>query len=218
MHDVPLLRYKAADFILSWSDDTCHIIATHCHELAKFHFDWKGQANLDEFVRFVRKIHVLTHVKFSQSLFSRLNDETLSVLAASHQGLQKIALSNCVQITDDGMTAIAEGCPRLVSVVCRTRKNISDRTLFALATACPDLAKLDFSFTGITDAGIVMVAEKCHRLRYLDVRSAQYVTREGVKKVWALRPYCEVMHTTRPTQDEISCLISRGTSCIYLNG
>jgi len=188
------------------SDDTCHVIATNCHELAKLHFCCEKQPPLDEFVRFVRKIHVLTHVTFFQCHL--LNDTALSVLATHHSHLRKITIHNCSKITNAGMIAIAKGCPELVSVVCQLQRRISDRTLFALATSCPHLAKLDFSFTySITNTGIVMVAEKCHRLRDLDVTHTD-VTREGIKKVWALRPYCEVMHTTAPTQDEISCLIS----------
>ena len=65
------------------------------------------------------------------------------------------------------MTAIAEGCPHLVSIDLVSNRNISDTSLSAIARHCPKLTSIDLKdCLGVSDMGILAIAEGCPHLVY----------------------------------------------------
>ena len=66
-----------------------------------------------------------------------------------------ILTSQCDNVTDEGVRALASGCPQLQSLNIAGCRNITDEGLRALASGCSQLQSLDIgdSCWNITDAG-----------------------------------------------------------------
>ena len=66
--------------------------------------------------------------------------------------MRSVTADRCFDITDDGLVALAEGCPRLeeVHLVC---SNVGDDGVEALVLCCPSLVSLNLNFQYADNAG-----------------------------------------------------------------
>ena len=73
------------------------------------------------------------------------------------------------------MIAIGLSCPNLLEIVIgSSNHNFSDRGLIAVACGCPALEWISISnCTNITDAGLIVLAQKCFQLKSITMTSSK---------------------------------------------
>eukprot|EP00899_Mesostigma_viride_P008355 jgi/Mesvir1/17520/Mv08773-RA.1 len=110
-----------------------------------------------------------------------VTDEGLVAIAASCQGLEGLDVSGCSKVSDRGVIAIAEACPGLLKLAVAKCDRVSDASLVALGNHCKRLEVIYADGAWVGDAGVIAVARGCSRLRRLavDVR----VTDDGLTQV-----------------------------------
>lgn len=90
----------------------------------------------------------------------------------------------CCQVTDVGMTKIAETCSQLQSLNIYTPKEITDVGVTKIAKNCTQLQRLTlFDCYKVTDVGINKIGENCSQLQSLNLRGCYYVTDSGITKI-----------------------------------
>ncbi|KAI8920078.1 hypothetical protein DFJ77DRAFT_451011 [Powellomyces hirtus] len=108
-----------------------------------------------------------------------------SPIAPPTQGgfeLQELILSDCSFLTDATVTAVAASCHKLqylsLSFCCALTESFAE----PLCTGCPELRALDMSFCGsaITDANLLVLAQRLKRLERLSIRGCVQVTEQGI--------------------------------------
>ena len=101
----------------------------------------------------------------------------ISAIAEGCHHLTSINLCRCAGISDIGVVAIAEGCHGLTSInLCRCA-GISDIGVVAIAEGCPGLTSIDLSGSGrISDTGVVAIAEGCPGLTSIDLSVCRYIS------------------------------------------
>ena len=134
-----------------------------------------------------------------------VTDDGLIRLGEVCRALKKIKLwSREGEITDIGLTKLAEGCPKLEEFIFAAG-DLTDKTLFSLAQHCPalhtvnvgscrmitddgvaslayncvGLHKLDLSSTKVSDTGLAKLAEGCPSLEYVNLNSCINITDRG---------------------------------------
>eukprot|EP00899_Mesostigma_viride_P001317 jgi/Mesvir1/11186/Mv14577-RA.1 len=103
---------------------------------------------------------------------------------AGHLGaLEELGVAECDAANDASITAVASQCPRLRIVDASRCDGVTDEGVDALATRC-SLVKLRVSgCSGVTDASMIIVGERCPALEELDVSQCSGVTVTGVLAV-----------------------------------
>ncbi|KAI8441672.1 hypothetical protein MSG28_015213 [Choristoneura fumiferana] len=89
-------------------------------------------------------------------------DGSMKTLA---QLLTHVNVSWCQSITENGVEALARGCPKLKSFICRGCKQVNDRAVSCLATYCPDLEVLN-----------VQGCDSCRMLERMDLEECVLIT------------------------------------------
>lgn len=89
-----------------------------------------------------------------------------------------------VGIGDEGVAAIAGGCPRLKVVNVSYCANITDASLRSLAQGLRDLVQLELrACINVTSVGLCYLAASCKHLRELDVKRCSYVSDSGIHAI-----------------------------------
>lgn len=89
-----------------------------------------------------------------------------------------------VGIGDEGVAAIAGGCPRLKVVNVSYCANITDASLRSLAQGLRDLVQLELrACIKVTSVGLCYLAASCKHLRELDVKRCCYVSDSGIHAI-----------------------------------
>ena len=104
------------------------------------------------------------------------NTELISIANGLPQ-LQSLDISNCYNITDEGIRAVATGLPHLQSLSLSNCCNITDEGIRALATGCPHLQSLDISWCyTITNEGITALVTGLPQLQSLNISYCGNIT------------------------------------------
>ena len=115
-----------------------------------------------------------------------------------------------VGIGDEGVAAIAGGCPRLKVVNVSYCANITDASLRSLAQGLRDLVQLELrACINVTSVGLCYLAASCKHLRELDVKRCCYVSDPGIH---AIAQGCPNLR-----QVQIHCLLQIHLRSIYLS-
>ena len=111
------------------------------------------------------------------------NDAQLISIANGLPQLQSLNLSNCWNITDEGITAVANGLPQLQSLNIDSCNNITDEGIRALASGLHQLQSLNIAdCDNITDTGIRAVASGLPQLQSLNIADCDNnITDEGIR-------------------------------------
>ena len=69
----------------------------------------------------------------------QVSDELLAEIALGCPRLQRISVSNCTSLTDQGVRGLAAGAPRLLAFVADDVGRLTDSCLLALGDSCKSL-------------------------------------------------------------------------------
>ena len=102
--------------------------------------------------------------------------------------LTSINLGRCGNITDAGLSALAQGCPQLTSINLECCRKMTDAGVSALARGCPQLTSINLSGCNkMTDAGLSALARGCPHLTSINLDGCYKITDAGRN---ALRQGC----------------------------
>ncbi len=97
--------------------------------------------------------------------------------------LQRLDLSFCHLVTDEGMVSIARNMPELELLAIAHCAEITEEGVQAIAKGCRNLVYLDMAHCRqVTDRGLRAVLRHCQRLRYLDVRGVNNLTTAELRR------------------------------------
>jgi len=105
-------------------------------------------------------------------------------------------MAECPKIGDASLEALASGCSGLEQLAASKAIRVTDRGVIAIARACPRLLVLGISQCKITDAALKEVAQNCKALEQLDVKGCAEVTDDGLISVGSLCPMLQRLAVT----------------------
>ena len=110
---------------------------------------------------------------------TKVKDTGISCIGQYCPDLREIHLCGN-NITDLGLVALAKGCPLLEAANLYCCSYVTYITLSALSTGCSQLLSVKLTGTGITDAGISILAHGCSLLQSIHLESCDYITNFGL--------------------------------------
>lgn len=94
-------------------------------------------------------------------LADRINDGSVIPLSVCKR-VERLTLTNCRQLTDNGLTQLVQGSASLLALDISGDRNISDVSIRAIADNCRRLQGLNISgCTQITNDSMIVLAESC---------------------------------------------------------
>ena len=97
--------------------------------------------------------------------------------------LQRLDVSFCHLITDEGLLAIARNMPELELLAMSQCSDVTEEGVQAVAKGCRKLVYLDMAHCmRVTDRGLRSVLRHCPRLLYLDVRGVNNLTTAELRR------------------------------------
>ena len=106
-----------------------------------------------------------THDPINLSGCSWITDLDLGTWTTKGSQTQSITLRGVPELTDKGVTILAEACREVTSIDLSGNLKITDASLFALANNCNGLLEVNvYGCRGLTDAGLAKLMMQCPRL------------------------------------------------------
>jgi F-box and leucine-rich repeat protein 2/20 len=102
----------------------------------------------------------------------------ISCIARGCEKLVYITIENCRQIDDTALIAIGSSCRNLLGITITDSlgPRFSDRGLTAIACGCPVLESISIICVNMTDAGVIVLAQKCFHLKSVTLDSSKMIT------------------------------------------
>ncbi|KAI9104402.1 hypothetical protein K1719_022974 [Acacia pycnantha] len=117
----------------------------------------------------------------SLSLSVDITDSGFTFVQSYGSNLRNLDL-RCSNVTDNGLTLAASGCPLLTSISLYRCLKITDNGLETLANGCPLLTTISlFRCLKITDYGLETLGNGCLSLKYVDLSFCSKISDKGVK-------------------------------------
>eukprot|EP00672_Neobodo_designis_P009182 CAMPEP_0174878772 /NCGR_PEP_ID=MMETSP1114-20130205/82927_1 /TAXON_ID=312471 /ORGANISM="Neobodo designis, Strain CCAP 1951/1" /LENGTH=393 /DNA_ID=CAMNT_0016114161 /DNA_START=41 /DNA_END=1219 /DNA_ORIENTATION=+ len=144
-------------------------IAQHCQQLRYLDVRFTGSDVTDAAVAAVaRHCPLLEHLRVAFTSGS-VTDASLTVVAAFCPNLRFLDASN-TSISDVAIEAIARQCPELAHLeVPHSTGRVTNASICCVADCCPALQFLDIANTRVTADAVRAVAQRCTKLRHLDM-------------------------------------------------
>ncbi|GJN05003.1 hypothetical protein PR202_ga22596 [Eleusine coracana subsp. coracana] len=113
----------------------------------------------------------------------RVSDAGVIAIAESCS-LQKLNLCGCQLITDSGLTAIARGCPDLISLDISVLRMIGDMALAEIGEGCPKLKEIALSHCPeVTNVGLGHLVRGCQQLESCQMVYCRQISSAGVATI-----------------------------------
>ncbi|CAN7939618.1 unnamed protein product [Ixodes hexagonus] len=139
--------------------------------------------------RFVAQCPLLSHLNVEGC--KGVDDAAVEALCAL-DGLLSLNMSHCCHVSDDGLLALARGCPRLVLLNADGISRITDRAVCGLAERLgPQLVCLELDGEQLTDASF-QALRCCRRLETLAVSYAENLTDASLACIRDLHSLCRL--------------------------
>jgi len=106
-------------------------------------------------------------VQFEFEENSGIEDEGLKAIALGCPALEKLMVCACQNITDSSIALLAQNCPKLHFLDMFGLKKITDEAIVAIAQGCPLLEFIDIAWCDITDRSFVALVDGCPLLTEL---------------------------------------------------
>eukprot|EP01012_Entosiphon_sulcatum_P022512 TRINITY_DN2747_c0_g1_i2.p1 TRINITY_DN2747_c0_g1~~TRINITY_DN2747_c0_g1_i2.p1 ORF type:complete len:516 (+),score=107.16 TRINITY_DN2747_c0_g1_i2:144-1691(+) len=131
----------------------------------------------------VRKAHAITFTHL-ELVGCQMTDAGVTVIAQHCTGLTDLNLFGCSQMTDAGVTAIANRCTGLTNLSLKDHLQVTDAGVTAIANRCTGLTDLTlYGCEQVTDAGVTAIANRCTGLTDLTLYGCEQVTDAGVTAI-----------------------------------
>ncbi|GLJ06895.1 hypothetical protein SUGI_0051710 [Cryptomeria japonica] len=113
-----------------------------------------------------------------------VSDQSIQAIASTCSfNLISLQVEWCLDITDEAIRSVLSGCIQLENLDMACCDKITDHAFTCLGNhgsgSCLKVLKIN-NCPGISITGIALIAEFCHSLKYLDVRSCPQITEEDV--------------------------------------
>jgi hypothetical protein len=95
--------------------------------------------------------------------------------------LCEISFKSCKCVTTEVLTLIATSCPHLRKVRVTNCRNVDDQGIIAIAGPGSMLEDVSLESLGITDASLIVLGTHCLHLRSVELLSCSEVTKKGVR-------------------------------------
>lgn len=129
-------------------------------------------------------LQVVDLYKYGVDTGEVVTNATVQELCAIQPNLTNLNLSNCSEISDVALWAIAKHCPRIQHLVLSCCDKITNIGLRSLSLRCSELLYLDFTNCYIlNDLGLASIACGCFKLKSLNLTNCYNITDSGVGKV-----------------------------------
>lgn len=140
-----------------------------------------------------------------------INDIVLSKLPQLCSFIKYILLPDATNddLTDDGLIALALGCPKLRTFYApRSGSKFSDKPFVAFAEHCPHLKMYVLDCLDITDRTMNSIARNLHELEHLSVSQSDNITNEGVAEVIKRCRNLKILNVNQNKQITEECLVT----------
>ena len=112
-----------------------------------------------------------------------LTDSAVAAMVRMYPGLVELWLANVEKLTDEALRAIAQHLPKLHRRCPQQSTGISDAGVVELAQKCTALKQLNLNGNLITDAAITAIANNCGDLEELRVSCCENITDAALRVV-----------------------------------
>ena len=157
--------------LLPIDDDLIPLIRT-CPLLNSIDIDCASQLTERLLIELGSNCPNLTSVKLGSRLedaaHTLVTDEGVAALAAGCPKLATLSIGICTELTDEGILAVAQHCKDLACIVLSDNDKITDVGLRALFESCTELTTFEATkLSNLTDEGMLALALHCHELSVL---------------------------------------------------
>jgi Leucine Rich repeat len=155
-------------------------IAKHCRELVVLEAEGINVGNWG-IGSIAKNVHDLEVLKLKGAC---MQDTGAAELASGNHKLTYIDLSDCTDITDITLLALANSCPNLNYVGLGHCHHITDAGITALVEKCPLLQTIDIQYCcNITDTALIAIALKCRHLLHINLRNLNNITNTAMSAI-----------------------------------
>ncbi|EEH19852.1 SCF E3 ubiquitin ligase complex F-box protein grrA [Paracoccidioides brasiliensis Pb03] len=143
--------------------------------------------NLEKVVKVFKETNSYFHY---YDLVKRLNLSALSnkisdgsvVPFASCKRIERLTLTNCSMLTDNGVSDLVEGNKHLQALDVSELKSLTDHTLLIVAKNCPRLQGLNITGCAkVTDESLIAIAKSCRQIKRLKLNGVTQVTDRSIQ-------------------------------------
>ena len=111
-----------------------------------------------------------------------ITDQGLIYLSQGCSSLSNINLTHCHRITDQGLLYLSQGCPSLSNINLWNCKDITDQGLLSLSQGCPSLSSIKLNgCENITDQGLKYLSQGCSSLSNINLTCCDNITDQGLQ-------------------------------------
>ncbi|XP_049639803.1 protein AMN1 homolog [Suncus etruscus] len=141
-----------------------------------------------------RKLRTLNLSSFEKKK-NTITSEGIKAVASSCSYLQEVSLKRCSNVTDEGVLAFARHCRLLRIIKLSGCWGLTNAALQALGENCPLLQCIDFSFTQVSDDGVMaLVSGPCaQKLEEINMGYCVNLTDKAVEAVLTCCPQIQIL-------------------------
>jgi hypothetical protein len=110
----------------------------------------------------------------------RMTDSMLMFASRSFPRITSIDLKLCKGTTDKGLIALAANCKDIANINLQGCKDVTDDSVVALALGCKGIASINLSDCGVTDTGLITLAQNSESITNINFQGCKEVTDNGV--------------------------------------
>lgn len=149
-------------------------LVSHCSDLLTLHFDNCKTVSDNGIIAVGRHCHKLQRL-WLQAL--DITDDSLDYIAEGCKQLRELKLAGCKEISDEGVIEIAKHCTFLRILNISQCITLTDKSLKAIANSCHALTSLHMTHCRkVTQNGLAEILSKCVHLERLDMSRCSRVT------------------------------------------
>uniref|UniRef100_A0A7S3DCF7 F-box/LRR-repeat protein 15-like leucin rich repeat domain-containing protein n=1 Tax=Palpitomonas bilix TaxID=652834 RepID=A0A7S3DCF7_9EUKA len=182
--DCPLLTHVQFSHCWRLTDKGVSVMAESCPQLIVV--DLSGCSKVGNGSLKALGDHCTALKELGMSMCSAVTDKGLSSLSPCKE-LSNVDFSHCRQVSDVGISVLANACPRLSTLQLTACSELSDASLQELSQHCPDLTSLNMSYCSkVTDAGLRYLSQGCMALEEVIIFGCRFVSQEGISALQAM--------------------------------
>ncbi|KAL6050828.1 Lysine-specific demethylase 2A [Balamuthia mandrillaris] len=134
----------------------------------------------------LQKLDVMFCRRLTDKAIVDVNDENADSISLHCTNLREVNFSSCPQITDIGITVLANRCPKLSIVHLNGCFRLTNASLKALAEHCPRLTQLSIKGgSQFTNDTLIKLAKMCPQLTHLNLQGCKLITDIAIRKIAA---------------------------------